>query len=157
MPVRSNLEKIKQILDETQNVVLDTNVLLCYFMDEIQDINSILEEYIFKLDSSIMLYGHNLIKTELFYITCRLKGMSEAENLVKKLENILISISDIWLYKKAASIKCKYPIAISDCFSISLAILQDCPVFFLPEKELSGEIIEKIKKDYNTKIYQIMI
>lgn len=157
MPVRSNLKKIKQILDETHNVVLDTSVLLCYFMDEIQDINSILEEYIFTLDSRITLYGHNLIKTELFYITCRLKGMSEAENLVKRLENILNTISDIWLYKKAASIKCKYPIAISDCFSISLAILEDCPVFFLQEKELPGELIEKIKKDYNVKIYRITI
>jgi predicted nucleic acid-binding protein len=124
-------------------------------MDEIKNINSILEDYIFKLDSKITLYGHSLIKAELFYITFRLKGLREAENLVKRLENIMNTISDIWLYKKAASIKCKYPIAISDCFSISLAILQDCPVFFLTEKELSGELIEKINKDYNVKIYWI--
>lgn len=153
--MRNNLKKIKQILNETQNAILDTSVLLCYFMDEVQDINSILEDYIFNADSRITLYGHNLIKTELFYITCRLKGMSEAESLIKKLENIMNTISDIWLYKKAASIKCKYPIAIPDCFSISLAILQDCPVFFLPEKELEGDIIEKIKEDYNPKIYKI--
>jgi predicted nucleic acid-binding protein len=155
MSVRNNLKKIKQILNETHNAILDTSVLLCYFIDDVQDINSILEDYIFNMDSRITLYGHNLIKTELFYITCRLKGMSEAENLIKKLENIMNTISDIWLYKKAASIKCKYPIAIPDCFSISLAILQDCPVFFLPEKELQGDVIEKIKKDYNAKIYKI--
>ena len=157
MPVRINLKKIKQILDETNNIVLDTSVLLCYFMDEIQEINSILEEYIFKLDSRITLYGHNLIKTELFYITCRLKGINEAENLVKKLESIMNTISDIWFYKKAASIKCKYPIAISDCFSIALALLQDCPVLFLPEKELKEEFIEKLKKHNNTKIYRFDI
>jgi len=155
MPVRNDLNKIKQILNETQNVVLDTSVLLCYFMDEVQDINSILEEYIFNQNSKITVYVHNLIKTELFYITCRLKGISEAENLIKKLENIMKTISDIWLYKKAASIKCKYPIAIPDCFSISLAILQDCPVFFLQEKELSGELIEKIKMEFNADIYGV--
>jgi len=148
---------MKQVLNETQNVVLDTSVLLCYFMDEIQDINSILEEYIFNLNSKITIYGHNFIKTQLFYITCRQKGISEAENLIKKLQNIMNTISDIWLYKKAASIKCKYPIAIADCFSISLAILQDCPVFFLPEKELSGELIEKIKMEFNVDIYRVEI
>jgi predicted nucleic acid-binding protein len=155
MPVRNDLEKIRQILDETHNVVLDTSVLLCYFIDEIQDINSRLEEYIFKLDSRITLYSHNLIKTELFYIKCRLKGTSEAENLVKRLETIMNTISDAWLYKKAANIKCKYPIAIPDCFSISLALLQDCPLLFLPESELTREIIEKIKKEYNAKIYLV--
>jgi len=155
MLVRNNLKKIKQILQETHNVILDTSVLLCYFMDEFHDINSVLDEYIFNLESKITIYGHNFIKTELFYITCRLKGISEAENLNKKLGNIMNIISDIWLYKKAANIKCKYPIAIPDCFSISLAILQECPVFFLQEKELSRDIIEKIKKEYNAKIYQI--
>lgn len=155
MPVRKNLKKIKQILNETHNAILDTSVLLCYFLDEVQDINSILEDYIFNKDSKITLYGHNLIKTELFYITCRLKGISEAENVLKKLENIMNTISDAWLYKKAASIKCKYSIAIPDCFSISLAVLQDCPVFFLPEKELHGDAIEKIKNNYNAKIYEI--
>ena len=155
MLVRNNLIKIKQILNETQNVVLDTSVLLCYLMDELQDINSILEEYIFNRDSKITVYGHNLIKTEIFYIACRQKGISEAENLIKKLEKIMNTISDIWLYKKAASIKCKYPIAIPDCFSISLAILQDCPVFFLPEKELSGELIDKIKMELNADIYRV--
>jgi predicted nucleic acid-binding protein len=153
--VRNDLNKIKQVLNNTQNVILDTSVLLCYFMDEVQDINSILEEFIFNLNSKIIVYGHNLIKTELFYIACRQKGISEAENLLKKLENIMNTISDIWLYKKAASIKCKYPIAIPDCFSISLAILQNCPVFFLPEEEMSGELIEKIKMEFNVDIYRV--
>ena len=53
------------------------------------------------------------------------------------------------------NIKCKYPIAIPDCFSISLAIVQDCPVFFLQEKELSGELIEKIKMEFNADIYGV--
>ena len=143
---------IKQILIDTPNLVLDTSVLLGYFMSEARDINSLLEEYLFTQESKIILYGHNLIKSELFYITCREKSMTEAEMVLKKIEGIMNTISDTWLFKKAANIKCRYPIAISDCYSISLAILRECPVLFLPEVELSREIVNQINKEYNAKI-----
>jgi len=143
---------IKQILIDTPNLVLDTSVLLGYFMSESRDINSLLEEYVFTQESKIILFGHNLIKSELFYITCREKGMTEADIVLKKTEGIMSTISDTWLFKKAAKIKCRYPIAISDCYSISLAILQVCPVFFLPEVELSREIVDKINREFNAKI-----
>jgi len=143
---------IKQILIDTPNLVLDTSVVLGYFMSEARDINSLLEEYVFTQESKIILYGHNLIKSELFYITCREKGITEADMVLKKTEGIMNTISDTWLFKKAANIKCRYPIAISDCYSISLAILQECPVFFLPEVELSREIVDKINREYNAKI-----
>jgi len=142
----------KQILIDTPNLVLDTSVLLGYLIREARDINYLLEEYVFTQESKILLYGHNLIKSELFYITCREKGMTEAEMVLKKTESIMNIISDTWLFKKAANIKCRYPIAISDCYSIALAILQECPVFFLPEAELSRSIVNQINKDYNAKI-----
>ncbi len=143
---------IEQILIDTSNLVLDTSVLLGYFMDEKREINSLLEGYVFTQESKITLYGHNLIKSELYYIVCREKGIDEAEVILKKLRGIMNTISDTWLFKKAANIKCSHPIAISDCYSISLAILQECPVFFLPEYELSEETINQIKKVYNAKI-----
>jgi len=146
---------IKQILIDTPNLVLDTSVLLGYFMSEARDINSLLEEYVFTQESKIILYGHNLIKSELFYITCREKGIIEADMVLKKTEGIMNTISDTWLFKKAANIKCRYPIAISDCYSISLAILQECPVFFLPEVELSSEIIDQINREYNAKVHLV--
>ena len=146
---------IKHILIDTPNLVLDTSVLLGYFMNETRDINSLLEEYVFTQESKIILYGHNLIKSGLFYITCREKGMTEAKMVLKKTEGIMNSVSDTWLFKKAANIKCRYPIAISDCYSISLAILQECPLFFLPEVELSREIVEKINREQATKIHLV--
>ena len=145
----------KQILSETYNLILDTSILLGYFMNEGQEINSLLEEYVFTQESKIILYGHNLIKTELLYIICREKGMNNAEMVLKKIENIMNIISDTWLFKKAADIKCRYPLAISDCFSISLSLLQECPVLFLPEYELSKDIAEKINKEYHSKIHLI--
>ena len=143
---------VKQIISDTPNLVLDTSVLLSYFMNEARDINSLLDDYVFTQESKIILYGHNLIKTELLYVICREKDMTEAEMVLKKTEGIMNIISDTWLFKKAANIKCRYPIAISDCYSISLAILQECPLFFLPEVELSREIVEKINREYNAKI-----
>ncbi len=145
----------KQILSEAYNLILDTSVLLGYFMNEGQEINSLLEEYVFTQESKIILYGHNLIKTELLYIICREKDMNDAEMVLKKIENIMNFISDTWLFKKAADIKCRYPLAISDCFSISLSLLQECPVLFLPEYELSRDTIEKINKEYHSKIHLI--
>jgi hypothetical protein len=126
-------------------------------MDENREINSLLEEYIFTQESKITLYGHNLIKSELYYIVCREKGINKAEAVLKELKGIMNTISDTWLFKKAGNIKCSYPIAISDCYSISLAILQECPVFFLPEYELSEETVSQIKKVYNAKIELVLV
>ena len=103
--------------------------------------------------SNITLYGHNLLKTEIYYITCRKNGMTEAKNILNKVESVINIIGESWLFEKAGQIKCKYSIAISDCFSLSLAYFQDCPVFFLKERELSEEMIKKINKDFNIKIH----
>jgi len=143
---------IRQILTEISNLVLDTSVLLSYFSDETREINSLLEDYVFTKESKITLYGHNLIKSELYYIICRKKGIDDAEAVIEKMDGIMNTISDTWLFKKAANIKSHYPIAMSDCYSISLGVLQECPVLFLPEFELSREIINQINAEYNAKI-----
>ena len=106
---------VKQIISDTPNLVLDTSVLLSYFMNEARDINSLLDDYVFTQESKIILYGHNLIKTELLYVICREKDMTEAEMVLKKTEGIMNIISDTWLFKKAANIKCRYPSVL--CFS----------------------------------------
>ena len=102
---------IRQILTEISNLVLDTSVLLSYFSDETREINSLLEDYVFTKESKISLYGHNLIKSELYYITCRKKGIDDAEAVIEKMDGVMNTISDTWLFKKAANIKCRYPIA----------------------------------------------
>ena len=146
---------IEKVLSETSNLILDTSVLIGYFIKEQLSIVTLLDKYIFNKNSSITLYGHNLLKTELYYIICRKKGSNEAKDILIKIENVTNIISESWLFEKAGQIKCKYPIALSDCFSISLGIFQDCPIFFLKEKELSEEIINKINEEFKTKIYAV--
>jgi predicted nucleic acid-binding protein len=144
---------IEKILKETKNLVLDTSVLIGYFIEENLSIIPLLDAYVFNKASNLTLYGHNLLKTEIYYIICRIKGMNEAKNILKKVERIISTIGESWLFEKAGQIKCKYPISFSDCFSLSLAHFQDCPIFFLRERELSEEIIKQINKDFNIKIY----
>jgi predicted nucleic acid-binding protein len=146
---------IEKVLSETSNLILDTSVLIGYFIEEQLSIVTLLDKYIFNKNSSITLYGHNLLKTELYYIICRNKGSNEATDILIKIENVTNIIGESWLFEKAGQIKCKYPIAFSDCFSISLGIFQDCPIFFLKEKELSEEIINKINEEFKTKIYAV--
>ena len=146
---------IEKVLSETSNLILDTSVLIGYFIEKQLSIATLLDKYIFNKNSSITLYGHNLLKTELYYIICRKKGSNEAKDILIKIENVTNIISESWLFEKAGQIKCKYPIALSDCFSISLGIFQDCPIFFLKEKELSEEIINKINEEFKTKIYAV--
>ncbi|MHA1337804.1 MAG: PIN domain-containing protein [Promethearchaeota archaeon] len=144
---------IEKIINQTNNLILDSSVLIGYFMDEKLSIIPLLDKYIFNENSSITLYGHNLLKAEVYYIICRKKNSSEASKVLNNIEKIMCIISELWLFKKAAQIKCKYPIAISDCFSISLGIFQNCPIFFLEERELSEDIVNKINKEFNARIY----
>jgi len=144
---------IEKVLSETSNLILDTSVLIGYFTEEQLSIITLLDEYIFNENSLITLYGHNLLKTEVYYIICRKKGNNEAKKILEKIENVTNIISESWLFEKAGQIKCKYPIAFSDCFTISLGHFQDCPIFFLKERELSEEIIKKVNEEFNTKIY----
>ena len=146
---------IENVLRETRSLILDTSVLIGYFIEEQLSIINLLDDYIFNENSSITLYGHNLLKTELYYIICRKKGSNEAKDILKKVENVTNIISESWLFEKAGQIKCKYPIAFSDCFSISLGIFQDCPIFFLKEKELSEGIVNKINEEFKSKIYNV--
>jgi len=146
---------IEKVLSETSNLILDTSVLIGYFMEEQLSIITLLDEYIFNENSSITLYGHNLLKTEVYYTVCRKKGSNEAKDILKKIENVINIISESWLFEKAGQIKCKYPIAFSDCFSISLGHFQDCPIFFLKERELPEDMINKINEEFKSKIYTV--
>ncbi|MHA1428776.1 MAG: hypothetical protein ACTSQI_22585 [Candidatus Helarchaeota archaeon] len=123
----------EKILQETKKLVLDTSVFIGYFMDEKLSIIPLLDEYVFNENSFISLYGHNVLKS--------------------KLETVINAISESRLFEKAGQIKCKYPIALSDCFSLSLGLLLDCPVFFLKEREFSDEIVDDLNKNLDCKLH----
>jgi len=142
-------------LQTYDDIVLDTGIYIEYFMLKENKIKKMLREQLFSEDSEIIIRGHYLIKAEIYYIMCRKIGRDKAEEYVKDIEDFITFTSGEFLVQIAGRIKCKYPIALSDCFSISLGYFQNCPIFFLEEKELSKDLIEKINKDFDTKAYVI--
>jgi len=147
---------IQEILGESKELILDSGVLIAYFTDENIPIVPLLDEYIFNEASSVLLYGHNVMKTELYYIICRKKNYIEATRILEQVDKSINIISEKWLFEKAGQIKCRYSISIADCFSISLGILKGCPILFLGEEELPKDVVNDINKDFNAKV-QIII
>lgn len=145
--------EIKNILKDGKNVVLDTSVFIAYLVGENSSIISHLDNYIFNEKSDIKLYGNILLKSEIYYILCRMKGIDKADEILKKVEELIYIVEGSNLFHIAAKIKCKYPIALADCYSIATSIVKNCPVLFLKEKELSDEIIKNINSEFNSKIY----
>jgi hypothetical protein len=145
--------EIENILKDEKNVVLDTSIFIAYLVGENSSIISLLDHYIFNIKSDIELYGNVLLKSEIYYIICRMKGIDKADMILKKVDELIYTVEGSNLVHIAGKIKCKYPITLSDCYSIATSIVRNCPAFFLKEKELSDEIIKNINSEFNSKIY----
>lgn len=142
-------------LKDIKNIVLDSGVIIEYFKKGSNNIKKFLRKHFFNENRSIQLHGHYLLKSEIFYITCRSIGIAKAKDIIYKLEKFINYISGKLLFEKAGLIKCKYPIALPDCYSIASGIHCNCPVLFLEENELTEEIIDKLNEEFNSKIYII--
>jgi hypothetical protein len=142
-----------EIFKEQKDIVLDTGIYISYFEPKENELKKILREQLFSKKSDITLHGHYLLKSEIYYIMCRKIGKDKAEKTLDEIKEFINFINGEFLYQVAAQIKCKFPIALSDCFSISLSHFQNCPVIFLKEKELNEEIVKKINEEFNTQIY----
>ncbi len=144
-----------EIFKEYNDIILDTGILIKYFKQGESELKKTLREQLFSENSEITINGHYFIKAEIYYIMCRKIGKVKAEKIINDIEEYINFISGESLYETAGRIKCKYPLALSDCFSISLGIFRDCPIFFLKEKELSEGSINKINEEFKAKIYTV--
>jgi len=144
-----------EIFKEYNDIILDTGILIEYFKQGESELKKTLREQLFSENSEITINAHYFIKAEMYYIMCRKIGKVKAETIIHDIEEYINFISGEFLYETAGKIKCKYLLALSDCFSISLGIFQDCPIFFLKEKELSEGKINKINEEFKAKIYTV--
>lgn len=147
-----NKKLIDQLFIESNEIVVDSSILIAYFMKEKPMIISLLDKHVFDEDSSIILYTHHLMKAEIYYIICRKKDNKKAADVLNKMDKIFNVVSEKWLCEVAGQIKCSFPISLADCFSISLGILQNCPVLFLEEEELSKKIINDINNKFDAQV-----
>lgn len=142
-----------EIFKEHNDIVLDTGIYIKYFEPKENELKKTLREQLFSEKSNTTLHGHYLLKSEIYYIMCRKIGKDKAEKILDEIKEFINFINGEFLYQIAGQIKCKFPIALSDCFSISLSHFQNCPVLFLEEKELNEKIVQKINEEFNTQIY----
>jgi hypothetical protein len=143
----------KKFLREQEDIVLDSGIYIEYFTSKESKTKKMLRESIFVGDSKINLHGHYLLKSEIYYIICRFLGMEESEKIMKKIEVFINFIGGNFIYSTAGKIKCNFPIALSDCFSIATGIFFNCPILFLKETELSKTTVNKINSMFGSKIF----
>jgi len=48
----------------------------------------------------------------------------------------------------AARIKCTFPIAIADCYTLAIGKLLSIPTYFIHEKELTKKVHQAISKEF---------
>lgn len=142
----------KKFLREQEDIVLDSGIYIEYFTSRESSIKQLIRETIFTEDSKINLHGHYLLKSEIYYIICRFLGAEESEKIMRKIEKFINFISGNFIYSTAGKIKCNFPIALSDCYSIATGLFFNCPILFLKESELSETTIDKINNMFRSKI-----
>ncbi len=120
--------------EKTDTLVIDTGVLVEYFHET--ELGNKFETR-FLLDETIeYFYISPLVYTELLYIFCRKFGMEKASRLLQENLKDYLILQEEQLRSGAAEIKCRFGIALADCYSIAAANLLKCPVLMKREKEL---------------------
>jgi len=91
-------------------------------------------------------YTHELAITEALYILCRRVGWQKAKRSVDSflLSGYLIVETTSALIERASSLKCERPIAVSDCYTLALAISNGVSALFADrESELVREMVRQ--------------
>ncbi len=133
---------------------LDTGVLVEYLSldkekPEEKKFLKHLEDTLLETDKYRILYIPSIVKSELLYITCRLRGWEEAKTMIDDfLSNfVILRVPD--LDEIAARIKCKVPIAIADCYTLAIGKLLSTPTYFINEKELTKKVQQIISEEFS--------
>ncbi len=140
--------------DQIKAATLDTGVLIEYLSldkekPEEKKFLKHLEDNLLETDKYRILYLPSIVKSELLYITCRLKGWEEARSTINDfLTNfVILRVPD--LDEITAQIKCKVPIAIADCYTLAIGKFLSIPTYFISEKELTEKVQQIISDEFS--------
>ncbi len=146
------IDELAMFIDNHQKIVFDSGVLLAYIQEENENFTHIMDELVFSEKSEKVVIYNQLTITEIFYIHCRINGVKKATMLINDMRSMFEILQIDSLHTLAGELKCRYPIALSDCFSIASGIVKNIPVLFMKEKELTKKIQEEIERDYNANL-----
>jgi predicted nucleic acid-binding protein len=139
-------------VDQIKAAAVDTGIIIEYLSlrkekTEEQKFLEQLETTILESEKYRVLYIPAIVKTELLYITCRLKGWNESQTIINDLlaNFVVLRIPD--LDEIAASIKCRVPIALADCYTLAVGKYLSIPAYFIKEQELTPENQEILTKE----------
>ena len=146
------INEIAQFIINHQKFVFDSGVILAYIQNENEKITQLMDEVIFSEESKKTVLCTQLSLTEIFYIHCRIHGMENASSLIEDMKSMFDVLTVNSLHLIAGKLKCKYPIALSDCFSIASGIVKNVPVVFMQEKEFTKKIQNEIEQDFHVNL-----
>ena len=152
-----NIIEFANYINNHQKFVFDSGVILAYLQDENDKLTEILNDFIFSEQSQKLVICNQITFTEIFYIHCRKYGFNKATKLIDDIRPMFEVLKVDSLNLVAGKLKCKYPIALSDCFSIASGIVEKAPVLFINENELTETIQKQIEKEYNINLVIIEI
>ncbi|MHA1648940.1 MAG: PIN domain-containing protein [Candidatus Helarchaeota archaeon] len=90
--------------------------------------------------------------SECYYIICRKEGNEVSMNYIDELSSLVKIIPSEQIIKIAGQFKCKFPIALADCWTLATAFVLDTKaIFAFKEKELIdnlNDILKEVKIEF---------
>ena len=146
------IPKLRTYMADQPAFVFDSGVMLAYIQDEHHAFTQILDDLIFSENSTKSVVLNQLTLTEIFYIHCHSHGPVKAEELLADIGSTCNVLPTERLVQLAAKLKCRYPIALSDCYSIASGIVSKYPVLFMNEREITPQILKDLQSEFSANV-----
>ncbi|MCF2141158.1 MAG: PIN domain-containing protein [Candidatus Lokiarchaeota archaeon] len=145
-------KKFIDVVKQHSRIVLDTSIWISYIEKKDTKLTTFIKENLFYETSDKIIFGNTYNLSEIGYIICRHYGKKVSLEILSIIESVVVKVNPDKIFRIAADIKCHFPIALSDCFSIATGKYQNCPILFKSEEELSENRISEIEHKFNVEI-----
>ncbi len=149
------MEKLISIFNKHNKCVFETGVWILYLSKEDVKIVKILNENVFSIENNFQIFGNQIMLSEIYYILCRTLGMKKSKGILHHIQRMISIIDSQSIFLLAGMLKCKFPISLADCYSISTGIIRDCPIVFKEEHELNHSVLKEIEEKFKAPIVVI--
>jgi predicted nucleic acid-binding protein len=116
---------------ELKSYAIDTGVLMHHYFKK--DLDEILKRSLV----------NEVTISEVLYVLCRVEGLRNALNFISDIAGKIIVPSSNSTALVAGQFKCKYPIALADCWVLATAKVNGVPALFESREE---EIVKRLSK-----------
>ncbi|UXD21664.1 VapC-type toxin [Ignicoccus pacificus DSM 13166] len=122
-------------------VTLDASVLIEIALGKPDVIDYVLNNY-------DLLYASRLSLVETYYVICRGLGREEAEKRISLISKALSIVEAEKVWKEVGECKCKYPISLGDCFTLSTSKYLNSEALFLKREKEIEKVLSQLKQEF---------